>query len=111
MDIIREKKKTKNHVALACEGALELSGNGVLIPGVSPPVLPPPKIGAAVVVDGTFGLFIGGVVMGVFGPPAALNMIRHQIKCLTVRLHKVESTTTTYRHFFSCLMHAEIFIV
>lgn len=79
MNIIREEKKAKNHVAVASECALELSGNGVLIPGVIPPVLPPPKIGCVAVDVGTFGLFIGGVVVGVFGPPAALNMIRDQI--------------------------------
>jgi len=38
----REEKKTKNHVAVASDGAVEVSGNGVVIPGVSPPLLPPP---------------------------------------------------------------------
>ncbi|KAJ1407269.1 hypothetical protein SESBI_24371 [Sesbania bispinosa] len=80
MDRMRkEEKKTINQlVAIVFECALELSGNGVLIPGVRPPVLPPPKIGVVVVDVGTFGLFIGGVMLGVFGPPAALNNIRNQ---------------------------------
>lgn len=33
----REEKRTKNHVAISSEGALELSVNGVLVPGVRPP--------------------------------------------------------------------------
>lgn len=74
MDTMREEKKTKNHAPVATNGALELSGNGVLIPGVSPPVLPPPQSGVVVVDDGTLGLFIGGVVIGVFGPPAVLKI-------------------------------------
>lgn len=74
----REEKKTKSQVAIASEGALELSGSEVLIPGVRPPVLPPPKIGVVVEDGGIFGLFNGGVVLGVFGPPAALYIIRNQ---------------------------------
>lgn len=74
----RDEKKTKKHEASSSKGALEVSGR-VLIPGVKPPAFPPPKIGVVVVDGGTFGLFIGVVVLGVFGPPEALiNIIRNQ---------------------------------
>lgn len=71
----RDEKKIKNHEASSFEGALELSVNGVFIPGDKPP-----KIGDDVVVDdGTFGLVIGADVVGVFGPPVPLHIMRNQI--------------------------------
>lgn len=55
--------------------ALELSGNGGVIPGVSPPA--PPLAGVVVVgVVGEFGLFEVCVV-GVILPPAVLKVLHN----------------------------------
>lgn len=56
--------------------ALELSGTGEVIPGlIPPPAAPPPKKGDVVVGVGTFGLINGGVVIGIFVPPAVLDEV------------------------------------
>ena len=65
----------KNEVVIAFEGALELSGIVGFIPGISPSAPAPPQIGL-VVVGTLFGLFIDGVVVAVFVPPAVLDIVR-----------------------------------
>lgn len=70
MRTIRKERATRIVGIVDSENALELSGNGGVIPGVSPavPLLPLPL--PAVV--GTFGLFAVCVV-GVIVPPAVLK--------------------------------------
>lgn len=71
MRTIRKERATRIVGIVDSENALELSGNGGVIPGVSPavPLLPLPL---PVDVVGTFGLFPVCVV-GVIVPPAVLK--------------------------------------
>ena len=65
------ERGTKIDEIMYSEDALELSGNGGVNPGVSPPE--PPLAGVVVVVFGVVGLFEVCVV-GVIVPPAVLQV-------------------------------------